>query len=121
MISNRSKILANTKLALAAILALVSASCLHTQGAHNQHSLSVKAQADPDFTHAQAQSRRAHSAEPEYLEGDVAPAVPAALPEARPKAPSSAHVWIAGQHTRSKGQWMWVGGHYEVPPSADQV
>ncbi len=121
MISNRSKILSNAGLALAAVLALVSSSCLHTQGSSSQHSLSVKADVDPDFAHAQAESRRAHGAEPEYFEGDVAPAVPAALPEARPKAPSSSHVWIAGQHTRHDNKWVWVAGHFAVPPSSDQV
>lgn len=117
MISNRTKIFSNAGLALAAALALVSSSCLHTQGAQDSMDLKV----DPDFAHAQAESRRTNGSEPEYFEGDVAPAVPAALPEARPKAPSSSHVWIAGQHTRRDGKWVWVAGHYEVPPSADQV
>lgn len=116
MISNRSKILSNAGLALAAVLALVSSSCQlfhHSDG----HAPAVKA----DGTHSQRSHSGEFSAEPEYVEGDVAPAVPAALPEARPKTPSSAHVWIAGQHTRKGGKWVWMPGHHAVPPRADQV
>jgi hypothetical protein len=83
----------------------------------------VKASGSGDPAHSKAESRRSRSSpsEPEYVEGDAAPAIPAALPEERPKAPSMAHVWIAGQHTRKKNQWVWVPGHYDVPPSPEQV
>ena len=121
MISNRSKTLSTAGLALAAVLALGSSSCQLFRGSESEHALDVKA--DTRATTAPTQRARSTEAlgEPEYFEGDVAPAVPAALPESRPKAPSSAHVWIAGQHTRQDGKWVWVPGHYAVPPSADQV
>ena len=118
MISNRSRILSNAGLALAAALAFVSSSCLF-QRSRGEHSLAVK-DGESDFAYAESESR-GFTSEPEYFEGDVAPAVPAALPEERPRAPSSGHVWIAGQHTRRDGKWVWVSGRYAVPPSADQV
>ena len=121
MISNRSTILSCAQLALAAALALSSSSCLHTQSGRHEHALALKAEGEGDFTHAQAESMRSASHEPEYFEGEAAPAVPEALPEQRPSAPSPAHVWIAGQHTRRDGQWVWVGGHYALPPRADVV
>ena len=116
MISNRS-ILSNAGLAIAAMLVSLTSSCLHTKSAHHEHSLAVKAESEADFAHHSG----AQFSEPEYFEGDVAPSVPAALPEERPKAPSSAHVWISGAHTRHDGQWVWVAGHYSVPPSPDKV
>jgi hypothetical protein len=118
MISNRSIL---RRLSVAAAIAMVASSCQLFHGSHDQGSPAVKASGDP--AHSKAESRRTHSSptEPEYVEGDVAPAIPAALPEERSKSPSPAHVWIAGQHTRRKGQWVWVPGHYEVPPSPEQV
>ncbi|MEQ1894799.1 MAG: hypothetical protein ABL998_19825, partial [Planctomycetota bacterium] len=68
-----------------------------------------------------AQSLRAPVQEPEYFEGASAPEAPASVAEERPSAPSSAHVWVAGQHTRQSGQWAWTAGHYALPPSADLV
>lgn len=114
MITHRS-----TWLALAAVLALTS-SCLHSQRVRHRHALAVKAEAEADLAHAQADALRA-SDEPEYFEGEAAPEVPAALPEERPAAPSSAHVWIGGHHTRRGGQWVWVKGHHALPPRADVV
>lgn len=116
MISHRSK-----ALALAAVLALASSSCLHTQRARHQHALAVKAEAEADLAHARADALRSQPNEPEFFEGDQPPAIPAALPEQRPAAPSPAHVWIAGYHTRRAGQWVWVAGHYSLPPRADVV
>ena len=118
MISNRSKTHSAVGLALAAVLALGSSSCQLFRGSESEQTLDVKAN-----THSTPQRARSAQSfgEPEYFEGDVAPAMPAALPESRPKAPSSAHVWIAGQHTRQDGKWVWVAGHYAVPPSVDQV
>jgi hypothetical protein len=115
MISNRS-----AWLALAAVTVLGS-SCLHSQRVRHRHALAVKAEAEADLAHAQAQALRAERAEPEYFEGDAPPAVPAAMPEERPSAPSSAHVWISGHHTRHEGRWVWVAGHYAVPPRSDVV
>lgn len=108
-------------LALAAIFALTSSSCLHTQRAHQPHGLAVKAEAETDLSQARAEALRAQRDEPDYFEGDAPPALPVALPEARPTAPSPAHVWIAGTHTRRNGQWVWVGGHYALPPQPDVV
>src|SRR5262249_42468534 len=119
MSSNRSTILSCAQLALAAALALSTSSCLHTQRVRHEHALALKAESEADLAHAQADSLRAH--EPEYVEGESAPAVPEALQEQRPTAPSPAHVWIAGQHTRSNGEWVWVPGHYSLPPRADVV
>jgi len=82
----------------------------------------VKADVSADVGHsADSKSSFSSATEPEYVEGDVAPEIPAALPEERPKAPSASHVWIAGQHNRKKGKWVWVPGHYAVPPSPEQV
>lgn len=121
MFSNRSTMFRSAGLALAAVLVVSASSCLHTQRAHHRRALAVKAEAEADLAHAQAESLRSSLQEPEYFEGDVAPVAPQALAESRPSAPSSAHVWVAGQHTRRSGQWVWVGGHYALPPSADVV
>jgi len=115
MISIRSKIHPKAGLALAAAIVLVSSSCQLFQGSHDGHALAVT-DGSADVGHS-----RSSASEPEYVEGDAAPQIPAALPEERPKAPSSAHVWIAGQHTRKKDKWVWVPGHYAVPPSPEQV
>lgn len=120
MISNRSKSFSARGLALAAVLTLVSSSCLHSQRARHSHALAVKAEAETDLAHARAEALRSPS-EPEYFEGSEPPSVPSALPEQRPSAPSPAHVWIAGHHTRRAGQWAWVSGHYAMPPRADVV
>jgi YXWGXW repeat-containing protein len=121
MILNRSMSVHVASLALAA-LALTSTSCLHTQRTRHQRALAVKAEAEADLAHAQADAVRSQQlSEPEYVEAEEAPAVPAALPEQRPSAPSPGHVWVAGQHTRRGGQWVWVSGHYALPPRSDVV
>lgn len=120
MISKRSSV-SRSSLVLAATLALLSTSCLRAQRARHQHALAVKADAEAELALAQAESERARLGEPEYVEGDAPPAMPAALPEQRPGAPSPAHVWIAGYHTRRGGQWVWVSGHYALPPRSDVV
>ncbi len=121
MLSHRSVSSSRGGLALAALLVLSTSSCLHFQRAQHRRALAVKAEAEADLAHAQADALRSSGREPEYFEGEVAPAVPAALAETRPSAPSPSHVWIAGQHTRRAGQWAWVGGHYALPPRADVV
>lgn len=121
MISKRSKSISVAGLALVG-LALASSSCLHSERSRHRHALAVKAEAEADLAQARAESLRSQQAnEPEYVESETAPAIPAALPEQRPGAPSSAHVWIAGQHTRRGGQWVWVSGHYAMPPRSDVV
>jgi hypothetical protein len=121
MISHRSMSSSMGGLALAALLVLSASACLHSQRVRHRHALAVKAEAEADLAHAQADALRSSQHEPEYFEGDVAPEVPAARPEQRPSAPSSSHVWIAGQHTRRGGQWVWVSGHYSLPPRRDVV
>ena len=116
MISIRSKFQSKAGLALAAAIAFVSASCQLFRGSQDGQTLAVKADGSADV-----RSSRSSVGEPEYVEGDEAPEIPAALPEARPKSPSPAHVWIAGQHTRKKDKWVWVPGRYAVPPSPEQV
>ena len=116
MLSNRSK-----WAVLAAALVLLDTSCLRAERARHEHALAVKAEADADLAHAQADSLRQAQQEPEFFEGDVAPEVPAAQQESRPSAPSPAHVWIAGYYTRRAGQWVWVSGRYSVPPRSDVV
>ena len=119
MISHRSESFSRGGLALSAILvALLSSSCLFSRDAEQQ---APAVKADGDFARARAEAQRSQASEPEYFEGDVAPEIPAALPEKRPAAPSSSHVWIAGYHTRRNGQWVWVSGRYAVPPRADDV
>ena len=116
MLSIRSTVSTTRGLAMTAALALLSTSCWFSGGSRDEHALAVKAPGE----HVSAQVERG-SGQPEYFEGASAPAAPAALTEQRPSAPSSAHVWIAGQHTRKNGQWVWVGGHYALPPRADVV
>jgi hypothetical protein len=116
MISIRSKIRPSAGLALAAAIVLVSASCQLFRGSSDELAPAVKADGS-----ANAGRSSFPGGDPEYVEGDVAPEIPAALPEERPKAPSASHVWIAGQHARKKGKWIWVPGHYAVPPSPEQV
>ena len=112
----------STWLALAAVLVPLSSSCLHSQRVRHRHALAVKAEAEADLARAQADAVRQSAAdEPEYVEADEAPAIPAALPEVRPAAPSRSHVWIGGHHTRRGGRWVWVPGHYALPPRADVV
>jgi len=108
MISNRS-----AGLALAALL--LSASCQHT----GSHSESVRDVRDSSPSHSSSHYQA--PAEPEYIEAQTAPEVPAALPEERPSAPSPDHVWIAGQHTRRHGEWVWVPGQWALPPRDDVV
>ena len=116
MISNRS--LSTSGLALAAILTLVSSSCLNTNSSEQRHTLAVKAESDMT---QRSEARRSTPRQLEYFEGAEAPAIPAAQAEQRPSAPSPAHVWIAGHHTRENGNWVWVGGHYAMPPRTDVV
>jgi hypothetical protein len=119
MISHRS-VFSSAGLVLALVV-LSTSSCLHRQRVRHHRALAVKAEAEAELAHAQADALRSSSHEPEYFEGASAPEAPAALPESRPSAPSPAHVWIAGQHARRGGQWVWVGGHYALPPRADVV
>ena len=58
---------------------------------------------------------------PEYVKGVTPPPTPMAVAEVRPSAPSAAHVWVPGHHTRRYGQWVWVKGRYDVPPEAGLV
>ena len=108
-------------LALAATLVLFDTSCLHTQRVRHQHALAVKAEAEADLAHAQADAVRHSVEENEYVEATTPPEIPQPLQEARPTAPSSSHVWIAGHHTRRDGAWVWVPGHYALPPRNDVV
>ena len=110
MFSNRSK-----WLALAAVLALSNSSCQS-----GEHALAVKDDSSSD-SRAPAQASRPASHEFEYFDGDSAPEFPAALAETRPSAPTAAHVWIAGHHTRHDGAWTWVSGHYAMPPEAGDI
>jgi len=103
-----------------AVLALTSSSCLHSR-VHQRRALAVKAESEADLPRAQTETLRSAKDEPEYVEGQAAPEAPAALAEPLPSAPSPAHVWIAGQHTRRGGQWEWVPGRFALPPRADVV
>jgi hypothetical protein len=111
MISHRS-----AWLALAAVSVL--SSCFSSRSGEH-HSPAVKDSSSYTTSHSSRVS--APLAEPEYFEGASAPEAPAAVAEERPSAPSPAHVWVAGQHTRQKGKWVWSSGRYALPPSADLV
>jgi hypothetical protein len=111
MISKRSV----SRMALATALVLLG-SCSST---HHQES-GAAVRADGKFT-AHAQVGHPGFDTPEYVESDAPPAVPQTKPEERTPAPSVAHVWIDGAHTRQDGQWKWVGGHWAVPPRDDVV
>jgi len=115
MSSNRSKI-SYASLALASALALVSSSCLSGSGSHHA-TPAVRAGTGTDHAFSRSEAQN----ELEYFEGETPPETPLALPEQRPGAPSPAHVWIAGYHTRRAGQWVWVSGHYALPPRTDVV
>ena len=115
MISMRS-----TWLAGAAVLVLTQSSCLFSGGSE-QHAPAVKDQSSHAYPHAPGSSSRSSVPEPEYFEGTTPPEAPAAPAETRTDAPSPAHVWVAGQHDRHDGQWLWSAGHYALPPRADLV
>lgn len=103
-----------------ALVAALSSSCLFGGGDH-EHAPAVTVEGEMHHARSHGDAHHSVPREPEYFEGDVAPATPAALHEERPTAPSSAHVWIAGHHARRDGQWVWMHGHYAVPPRADDV
>ncbi len=111
MISMRS-----TWLACAAVLVLTQSSCL-SSGSSGSRTAAVQDSSSPSFTSSSASS----FAEPEYFEGATPPTSPALVAEVRPSAPSAAHVWVAGEHARQDGQWVWSAGQYVLPPSADVV
>jgi len=111
MISMRS-----TWLALAAVLVFTQSSCL-SSGSSGQHTAAVRDSSSHTFSSSSAGSFSG----PEYFEGSTPPSTPTLVLEQRPSAPSTAHVWVAGEHTRQDGQWVWSAGHYVLPPSADVV
>jgi YXWGXW repeat-containing protein len=51
----------------------------------------------------------------------VSIAPPAPIVEVVPVAPSPRHVWIAGYHRWDGRAYVWVPGHYVVPPHAHVV
>jgi len=101
---------------LASVLVLGLTSCLSGRHDADSRAVAVKAEGNSQLPHTLAQRT-----EPEYVEADAAPEIPAALPEERPNAPSKAHVWIAGEQTRRAGQWVWVAGRWAIPPRSDVV
>ncbi len=103
-------------LALAGALALTNSSCLRAQRAHRNHALAVKAEAEADLAHAQADALRDGQAPEEIVAGEHPPVPPQALIESVPPAPTSIHVWIAGAHEWDAGTWHWVAGHWALPP-----
>ena len=100
---------------LASLLVLGLASCLSSHDADSR-TVAVRAEGNTELPRTRVQR-----VEPEYVEAQMPPEMPAALPEERTGAPSKSHVWIAGEHTRRAGQWVWVGGHWSVPPRNDVV
>lgn len=105
----------STWLASAAVLVLTT-SCL-SSGSTGSRTSAVQ----DSSSHTSSSSSSRSFAEPEYFEGSTPPATPALVAEVRPSAPSPAHVWVAGEHTRQDGQWVWSSGQYVLPPSADVV
>lgn len=105
-------------LALAAVSVL--SSCFASRGGEH-HTPAVKDESSHSYSSSHATRRQAPLAEPEYFEGTTPPEAPALVTEERPSAPSTAHVWVAGQHTRQDGAWVWSSGHYALPPRADLV
>lgn len=104
-----------SRLALASAIVLFS-SCAST---HRQES-GAAVRAGGSFSHSPSVGQPGFET-PDYVEADVPPSAPAAQPEVRPAAPSVAHVWVEGAHTRADGQWQWVGGHWALPPRDDVV
>jgi hypothetical protein len=49
----------------------------------------------------------------------VGEAPPRAIREARPSAPSRAHVWIPGHYEYRGRSYAWVSGRWEVPIAAN--
>lgn len=111
MISKRS-----IGLASAAVFVLTLSSCL-SSGSSEPHAAAVQ----DSSSHTFSGSSSSAFAEPEYFEGATPPSTPALLSEPRPSSPSAAHVWVAGEHTRQDGRWVWSPGRYVLPPSADVV
>jgi hypothetical protein len=65
-------------------------------------------------------------AQPVYVEPEpaymvVRQAPPPIIIEARPSAPSSAHIWIEGSWNWDNQRYIWLGGRYAVPPEPDVV
>jgi hypothetical protein len=102
----------STSLALAAALALLSSACVSHEG---QRARTSEVKADTDFARVHS-ARPVALAEPEYVEGVTPPPTPMAVMEQPTRAPSTAHVWVAGHHARRDGQWVWVRGRHELPP-----
>jgi hypothetical protein len=42
---------------------------------------------------------------------------PAAIVETRPVAPGPRHIWIAGYHRWDGQNYVWVPGHWDLPPA----
>jgi len=61
--------------------------------------------------------------EPEATEEVVVvkTAPPAVKVEARGRAPSAKHVWVAGRWAHRGGRWVWKPGHWAARPRAKAV
>ncbi len=109
-------------LGLVALSVLFNSSCLRAQRAHHQRALALKAESEADLAQAQAEAiRGGQLEEEEYLEGEALPETPAPLADEVTPAPSTVHVWIGGCHVRRGGHWVWVPGHWALPPHVGAV
>jgi hypothetical protein len=103
--------------AFAAALVLLSSACF-SSGSERARTSEVKAETELSRSD---RARAVALSEPEYVEAQMPPPTPMTVVEERPRAPSVAHVWVAGHHTRRDGLWMWVQGRHELPPRAGLV
>ncbi len=51
----------------------------------------------------------------------IATPPPALRTETKPPAPDANHGWVPGRYVPVKGEWTWVAGKWEVPPTPDSV
>jgi hypothetical protein len=90
-------------------------------------SLALLAVAGCDVYVAHDRPRRVYvQPQPVYVEPEPAyivlrQAPPPIIIEARPSAPSSAHLWIEGSWNWDNQRYVWLGGRYALPPQPDVV
>jgi hypothetical protein len=101
-------------------LSLSAASCLHQARVERNRAEADRAEAQAELARAQAAAIRNGEApaEGEYVAGDAEPQPPPAVVEIAPPPPSAVHIWIVGCHEWRHGGWVWVPGHWAVPPRA---
>ena len=99
----------------AAMLALISTSCLHSAKAQKTRAEGEAVRAEAEYTRAKADKVRTGD-QARYVEVQVAPTPPAPTPEQPPPSPGSTYIWVPEYQAYSNGSWTWTPGHWSVPP-----